>query len=139
MFSVASRPSGGGGGLEGENIDVDKFGSPTSYQIFSLISRMLCAKMRALDVGCRGDFLHATCSVNAQHRDQTRCQVTLCSLWEPDGRRSQLKTVRCIYTMLYVFSHSVSSGVQATHNRLCMMAPLGMLRAKMHARDSGWG
>ena len=26
-------------------------------------------------------FLHAACSVNAQHRDATQCQLTLRSLW----------------------------------------------------------
>ena len=32
------------------------------------------------DMGCREGFLRAACSVNAQHRDETRCQLTLCSL-----------------------------------------------------------
>ena len=30
------------------------------------------------DRGCREGFLCATCSVNTQHRDETRCQLTLC-------------------------------------------------------------
>ena len=66
-------------GLEAE-MDVDKLGSPPSYQIFPSRLRMLCAKMCAPDMGCRGSVLRATCSVNAQHRDEMRWQRTLCSL-----------------------------------------------------------
>ena len=61
---------------------MDKFWKPSFYQIFPSILRMLCAKMCAPDAGCRGAFLRATCSVNVQHRDETWCQLTLCSLWE---------------------------------------------------------
>ena len=36
--------------MRGENIDVGKFGSPASYQIFPSISKMLCAKMCAHEI-----------------------------------------------------------------------------------------
>ena len=67
----------GGGNLAEDKIDVDKFGSPPSYQIFPSILRMLCARMCAPDTSCRGGFLRATCSVSVQHGDVTRCQLTL--------------------------------------------------------------
>ena len=38
---------GGGGGVERDKIVVDKFGSPTSYQMFPSILRMRCAKCAA--------------------------------------------------------------------------------------------
>ena len=59
------------GDLEGEKVDVGKFGSPPSYHIVPSNLRMIYAKMCGLDTGCRGAFLHTTCSVNAQHRDDT--------------------------------------------------------------------
>ena len=51
----------GGGGLGGEKIDVDKFRSPPSYQIFLLLCAMLCTS----NTGCREGFLCAACSANA--------------------------------------------------------------------------
>ena len=39
-----------GGILEGEKIDVDKFGSHPSYQMFPSSLRMLCAKMCAQEI-----------------------------------------------------------------------------------------
>ena len=75
--------------LDWDKIDVDKFGIPPSYQIFPSISRMLCARMCAPDTGCRGGALRATCRGNAQHRDETRRQLTLCS-----RRRSRLTNGR---------------------------------------------
>ena len=63
-----------------DKIDVDKFGSAPSSQIFLSILRMPCAKVCAPDAGCGGGgFRSAACSVNAQRRDETRCQRT-CSL-----------------------------------------------------------
>ena len=44
----------GGGYISGnDKIDVDKFGSPTWYQIFLSILRMRCVKLCALGMGCR--------------------------------------------------------------------------------------
>ena len=50
-----------GGDLERGKIDVDKFGSPTSYQIFPSILRMRCAKMCARGTGCRRGRFSARC------------------------------------------------------------------------------
>ena len=44
--------------LEAEKIDVGRFGSPPSWQVFPSLLQMLCAKMCALDTGCKGR-LHA--------------------------------------------------------------------------------
>ena len=58
---------------------MDKFGSPTSYQYSFNFKDAMCQNVSP-DTGCRGGFLCAACSVNAQHRDEMRCQLTLCSL-----------------------------------------------------------
>ena len=58
-------------------IDMDKFRTPTSYQIFPSILRMRCVKLCAPGMGCRRGFLRAACTVKAQ---ETWCQLTLCSL-----------------------------------------------------------
>ena len=62
----------GRGELGGEQIDLDKFRSPPSYQIFPSILRILCAMLCTSNTGCREGFLCAACSVNAQHRDETQ-------------------------------------------------------------------
>ena len=49
-------------------IDMDKFRTPTSYQMFPSILRMPCVKMCAPGMGCRRGFLCAACSVKVQHR-----------------------------------------------------------------------
>ena len=65
-----------GTNLGEDKVDVDKFGSPPSYQIFPSRLRMLCAKMCAPDTGCKeGGVVCATCGVNGQHRDETQCQL----------------------------------------------------------------
>ena len=56
--------SGGGGGLGGEKIDVDKFGSHPSYQTFPSILRILCAMLCTSNTGCKEGFLCAACSAN---------------------------------------------------------------------------
>ena len=47
--------------LERDKIDVDKFGSPTSYQMLPSILRMRCAKMCARGPGCRRGGFSARC------------------------------------------------------------------------------
>ena len=47
--------------LERDKFDVDKFGSPTSYQIFPSILRMRCVKMCAPHMGCRRGGFSARC------------------------------------------------------------------------------
>ena len=48
-----------------EKIDLDKFRSPPSYQIFPSILRILCAMLCTSNTGCREGFLCAACSANA--------------------------------------------------------------------------
>ena len=47
--------------LERDKFDVDKFGSPTSYQMFPSILRMRCVKMCAPRMGCRRGGFSARC------------------------------------------------------------------------------
>ena len=51
---------GGGGGLGSEKIDLDKFRSPPSYQIFPSSLRILCAILCTSNTGCWEGFLCAT-------------------------------------------------------------------------------
>ena len=44
-----------------DKFDVDKFGSPISYQIFLSILRMRCVKMGAPRLGCRRGGFSAHC------------------------------------------------------------------------------
>ena len=66
---AAARAAAGGQHLDQDKIDVAQLGSPPSYQIFPLISRMRCANMCAPGTGC---VLRATCGLTAQHSDETR-------------------------------------------------------------------
>ena len=51
---MATEIHTGGGCISGDDkIDVDKFESPTWYQIFLSILRMICVKLCALGMGCR--------------------------------------------------------------------------------------
>ena len=68
----------GGKNLAADKMDGDKFGGPPSYQTFPSIVRM--RQNVCTGHGLQGGCLRATCRGNAQHRDETRCQLTLFSL-----------------------------------------------------------
>ena len=47
--------------LQRDKFDVDKFASPTSYQIFPSILKVRCVKMCAPRMGCRKGGFFARC------------------------------------------------------------------------------
>ena len=78
---VRWRYGGGGAGgiLERDKIDVDKFGNPTSYQIFPSIFFQGCDVpkcVREARVAGGVGFLRAACSVNAQRRHETQTEIS---------------------------------------------------------------
>ena len=53
IWALGATSYRGGNNLGGDKFDVDKFGSPTSYQIFPSSLTMRCVKLCAPGMGCR--------------------------------------------------------------------------------------